>query len=412
MTDWNADGWRITRRAFCASPLLMAAAAAVPETDLANDIATYVGFGTHRVGSTGERKTAQWLRKRLARLGYAARLDRFPVTTVIKPAGRINVGSAEIEAFPQWLPPAGGLGAAITAPLISFEQDDTTPAIRLVEKAIPFTPNWTPQLDAMVSAAAAKGARALIIAVDIPSGDLFACNQHSRTALPIPVALVARIDLVRLSALIGQPATLRLSGKIGEVQSINVIGEKPGRGRRLVISTPLTGWFTCGGERGPGIALWLRMAAMLAASDRPVTLLGTGSHEVGHFGMEHALAHGAPTPDQVAFWLHFGASLAATKLDAQYRFRSPQYLVGLSETETLAKDALLAAAPIYVPGTSATQGEAGQIIGAGHRRFVGLSGMFPAFHTPLDLGQAVDFDRLERIAAGAAALLKRVAGGA
>ncbi len=90
--------------------------------------------------------------------------------------------------------------------------------------------------------------------------------------------------------------------------------------------------------------------------------------------MEHALSHGAPTPNEVALWVHFGASLAATKLDPQYRFKTPQYLVGLPTTESWAKSALSQHMPLYVKGNSATLGEAGQVIGAGHQRFVGLSG--------------------------------------
>jgi hypothetical protein len=178
-----------------------------------------------------------------------------------------------------------------------------------------------------------------------------------------------------------------------------------------VISTPLTGWFHCGGERGPGIALWLRTAAMLARSPRPVVMLGTGSHEIGHLGMAYALDHGAPAPDEVAVWLHFGASLAATRLDERYGFRSGQYLVGTDASAGLARQQLGGVLPTYVAGDGQTLGEAGQVIGAGHRNFIGMSGQFPTFHTPLDRGAAIDFVQLERIAGQVATLLDRVQSG-
>jgi hypothetical protein len=268
-----------------------------------------------------------------------------------------------------------------------------------------------------VSEAAAKGAAALIMAIKHPTDDLFVCNQHSHAPFPIPVALVAGRDL----ALIGKVAqaagasgktshvTLTFSGETVTTKGLNLIGRKPGKGRMIVLSTPLTGWFGCGGERGPGIALWLRMAQALAGSERPVLMLGTGSHEVGHLGMEHALSHGAPSPNEVALWLHFGASLAATKLDAQYRFKTPQYLVGLPASESWAKTALSKHMPFYVEGTSATLGEAEQVIGAGHQRFVGVSGFFPGFHTPFDDGRSVDFEKLEEIAQASLALIQSVA---
>ncbi len=399
---------RITRRTAIAAPLILLANKPPNAPSLANDVATYVGFGEHRVGMPSERKTARWLEARLRKLGYQTRLDRFPVTTLLNPGGALQTVGTSFRAFPQWLPPAEALTKSLSAPLLAIDAPAGPASIRLIPKAIGFTPHWNEKLDALVAQAKEKGALALVMAIDIPSGDLFVLNQHNHRPLALPVALVAGNDLAQIGKAIGRPARLALKGRVAEVQGINVVGEKPGKGKRLVVSTPLTGWFSCGGERGPGIALWLKMAAMLATSDRPVTLLGTGSHEVGHFGMEHALAHGAPTPDDVALWLHFGASLGATRLDERYKFKTPQYLVGLADTEAMAKAHLSSSLPVYVPGTSTTQGEAGQVIGAGHQHFVGMSGMFPAFHTPQDLGQALDYARLEQIAIGSAALLRRI----
>jgi hypothetical protein len=402
----------LTRRAILAAPLVALPNARPLPPSLAEDVATYVGIGEHRAGTAGERTVGRWLQGRLARLGYGTRVEHFPVLTVLNPGGTLHVAGEAIRAFPQWLPPADVLGKTIAHPLELLDAESGDPAIRVVAKPIAFTPNWMPSLDKLVQLAAAKRAPALIVAIDSPSGELFACNQHSRAPFPIPVALVARNDLPRITNSIGRSARLRLTGALTETQALNVIGEKTGIGQRLVVSTPLTGWFTCGGERGPGIALWLRLAAFLAASKRPVTLLGTGSHEIGHFGMEHALANGAPKPDDVALWLHFGASLAATKLDAQYGKKSPQYLVARSPTEGLAKTALLSDMPIYLTGDRTTLGEAGQIIGAGHEHFVGLSGSFPTFHTPKDMGQAIDYVNLERIAQSSIALMRSVSGDA
>jgi hypothetical protein len=385
---------------------------------LSDDVAQYVNFGIHRVGSTGEKKTAIWLRKRIAALGYRSRIDKFAVPTVLNPAGAIFVGGQEISAFPQWNTPHNALGISISAPLKILQDAGDQPFICVTPKALNFAPNWNASHDKLVADAAAKGARALIMAIDIASAELFVCNQHSQKPLPIPVAMVQsaicrhwwqrRNKLHQFVAAAGQDASLRFAGQPMQANALNVVGEKSGTGQRIVISTPLTGWFHCGGERGPGIALWLRMARYLAKSKRPVTLLGTGSHEVSHLGMEHALANGAPPPEDVALWLHFGASLGATAQDAQYGFKSPQYLVGLDATEQLAKSKLLSIMPIYVSGDNKTQGEAGQVIGAGYKKFIGMSGMFPTFHTPKDIGRAIDYAKLELIAAASEALLAQV----
>jgi hypothetical protein len=413
-----------SRRSFCASALLLAAqpisnvyAQPINEASkkqLSDDVAHYVKLGEHRAGTAVELQTAQWLKQRLQGLSYATRLDPFPIETLLQPSGQLRVGDFTVNAFPQWLPPATSLGKPISNRIIPLDAVDTTPAIRIVTKAIAFTANWIPRLDAIVTEAKEKNAVALVIAIEHSADGLFVCNQHSHDAFPIPVALIGTRDLKALvenSQLSSGPqAELQLNGQPTKASACNVVAHRPGIGKTIVISTPLTGWFHCGAERGPGIALWLRIADMLSKSQRPVLLLGTGSHEVGHFGMEHALAvtREIPKPNEVALWLHFGASLGATKLDSQFRFKSPQALVGRPATEAIARAALSANLPIYVPGNATTLGEAGQVIAAGYEQFVGMSGFFPGFHTVEDKGESIDFEILKKIAQGSEDLIARI----
>jgi hypothetical protein len=417
-----AEKQSISRRNFCANTLLFAtqpiagvAAQNMPSRSpkiLSDDVAHYVKLGEHRAGTEVELQTAQWLKQRLQGLSYATKLDPFPIETLLQPSGHLRVGDFTVNAFPQWLPPATTLGKPISNRILPLDAFDTTPAIRIVTKAIAFTANWIPRLDAMVTEAKKKNAAALVIAIDHSADGLFVCNQHSHDAFPIPVALVGKRDLKALVEIgqisSGPQAELQLNGQPTKASAYNVVAQKSGVGKTIVISTPLTGWFRCGAERGPGIALWLRAAAMLATSQRPILLLGTGSHEFGHFGMEHALAQTIPKPNEVALWLHFGASLGATKLDTQYRFKSPQALVARPATEAIARATLSANLPIYVPGTATTLGEAGQVIAAGYEQFVGMSGFFPGFHTAEDKGESIDFDILEKIAQGSEDLIARI----
>ncbi len=389
------------------------------EPTLSDDLSHYVDLGVHRAGTTGERKTAVWLNARLQKLGYTSQIDRFPISTIIDPSGRLQFAGQDISVFPQWTPPANAFGK-ISAPLRALSDDPGPATIRFVASPVSFTASWNRALDQLAIEAKAKGALALIVAIDIPSGELFVSNQHSSALLPLPVALVAKRDLPRLQSASGVQANLRLKGKPAKTHSLNVIGEKQvqsqgqsqggSQGKRIVISTPLTGWFACGAERGPGIALWLRLARYLATQNVPVTMLGTGSHEIGYLGIDHALTNYGPKPDDVALWLHLGASLGATRLDREFAFTSPQYLVGLPGSAQAAKQAFAEHLPIYVSGDAKTQGEAGPIIAAGHRNFIGMSGMFPTFHTPVDLGQAVDFAKLEQIAQAAEGLVQQVVG--
>jgi hypothetical protein len=404
----------LTRRHFCASPLALLAAANIPpRPSLSDDVATYVALGEHRAGTAVERKTARWLEKRLNALGYETRQEAFPVRTILEPGGALRIANKRIAAFPQWYPPDGVLGRAIEAALVRSGSDTPRGTIWVVPEPVQNMGNWNKQLDALAEKAHQSGASALVMAINSTSGDLFVCNQHHEDALPLPVALIAKRDLAVCveAAARGETARLSLSGKSVATKALNVVASKSGQGKSIIVSTPLTGWFRCGGERGPGIALWLRMAAFLARTPRPVLLLGNGSHEIGHLGMEHALKNYAPVPDDVALWLHFGASIAATRLDARHGVNSPQVVIGTGATEALARQHLLPAMASYATGNASAAGEAGQVLGAGHDRFVGLIGTFPAFHTPQDNGAAVDFARLEQVAKGAEALLTAATAG-
>lgn len=386
---------------------LLAMGNGVARPSLSDDIAAYAALGEHRAGTAVERKTAHWLEKRLGALGYAVRQEAFPIRTILNPRGSLEIGPNRIAAFPQWYPPDGTLGRKIEAALVRSGSDAGKGTIWVVPEPVQNLGNWNKALDALAAKAHQSGASALVMAVDSKSGDLFVCNQHHRDPLPLPVALIAKRDLGTCveAAGRGEVAQLRLMGRSAATKALNVVASKGGEGKMLVVSTPLTGWFGCGGERGPGIALWLRMAAFLAQTTRPVLLLGNGSHEIGHLGMEHALKNYAPAPQDVAIWLHFGASIAATRLDMRYGVPSPQVVIGTNATEALARQHLLPAMASYATGNASAAGEAGQVLGAGHDRFVGMIGTFPAFHTPRDNGDAVDFARLEQVAKGAEALL-------
>ncbi|MEY2927224.1 MAG: hypothetical protein RL367_1701, partial [Pseudomonadota bacterium] len=98
------DCWTITRRAFCASPLVLgvpalgAAKAKTPQ--LAGDVMRYVKFGVHRAGTVGEKRSADWLKSRLTGTGYRSRLEPFAIRTLLDPAARIILDTRTVTAFP------------------------------------------------------------------------------------------------------------------------------------------------------------------------------------------------------------------------------------------------------------------------------------------------------------------------
>ena len=129
---------------------------------------------------------------------------------------------------------------------------------------------------------------------------------------PVPVLLVASRDVPHLRP--GATATVSLRGAYRRgVKGRNIVARLDrGRGRWLVISTPVTSWFTSTCERGPGIAGFLAMARLAKEkfTEHDLVFVATSGHEIGHGGMEHFMRDGAPPPESTAAWAHFGSSLA------------------------------------------------------------------------------------------------------
>ena len=241
---------------------------------------------------------------------------------------------------------------------------------------------------------------AMICAADELTDNIYAYNQESRADLPIPVAIVTKSALEALNRRSGisHPARLTLSGRNAETSARYLLAHKPGVGAAIVVSTPLTGWFRCGAERGPGIALMIALSKRLAASPRPVWLVGTGAHEIGHLGMKKALTSGRlPAPRETALWLHLGAGICARAIDDRYGLKISQNLTLSKSLASRLSPAFASPDWTHVDAHANSSGEAGDVISAGYDRLLGITAPFPGFHTPADDGSAVDYMCLARL---------------
>ena len=201
--------------------------------------------------------------------------------------------------------------------------------------------------------------------------------------------------------------------------------------RRFIVSTPISGWFHCGGERGPGVAIFLGLAEALprlaaarcarrsahnAAACGGVELLfvGTSGHELGDMGAELNLAslaaRGWGVDSGVDAFVSLGASIitwqnitgAGATPDGVYR--SPLCY----NTERLG-DALVTpfSAAGYAPGLNRSDlaGELLKVIGAGYAAF-GFYGNFYRFHTPEDDASSTSAELLETVGKATLAALE------
>src|SRR5690606_29570670 len=133
---------------------------------------------------------------------------------------------------------------------------------------------------------------------------------------PVPVLVTGAKNAARLRELAkaGGSARLVIEGDDRrDVTATNVVGTIGNGDRTVVVSTPQSGWFNCGVERGTGIALFLRLAEAAAADTRGHrwVFVSTSGHERDNTGAHYFLEERAPAPADTCVWLHLGASIAA-----------------------------------------------------------------------------------------------------
>lgn len=107
--------------------------------------------------------------------------------------------------------------------------------------------------------------------------------------------------------------SLHYDARTVPASSANVIARfgNPSSSARIVLTTPLSGWFRCAGERGTGIAIALALAEEFSAHI-PMTVIGASGHELGFMGGDASSAAHMPAPDAV---FHIGSCVAARNED-------------------------------------------------------------------------------------------------
>lgn len=402
-----------TRRAFLAAsgtaPLLAAAPAlAKPDGALtatvADDLARYVGFGTKQSGGAGDIACGEWQERELAASGLATQRQTFSVPWFEPEVAELRAGGARASVWPQPIvrtTPAGGF----SAPLVRVDAAGHAArplrgAIALID--LPFgrwsAMNW-PGVKRPVDAAFAGGAAACVIVTQGPTGKVIALNTDGRKPLyGGPVALLAPDAAAPFfaAAAAGREARLTLTGRGGRREAFNLVGRLDrGRGNWVVVSTPRSGWFTCAGERGGGIAAWLHIArwAPRALPHHDLAFVCNSGHEYLYLGAQGLIDRIAPRPEETAFWLHLGANLAARDWHDAVGATKPlpgtdsqRFLAVSPELVAAARGRFAGLAGLEAPYSTEeiTAGELSNIVAAGYRPVAGVFGVHRYHHVAED----------------------------
>jgi hypothetical protein len=372
-------------------------------------IGAFDALGTHRTGSPGDEATTRWLIERLAALGVGAATHRFHVPLLevhraaVEVAGTVIAGHAQVDAG--LTPPRGAAGPLVAA---DAARNGAVAVLDLGAK-----PPGEEGLERAMAGCTAAGAAGLVVVARRGAGSIFLANApRVATPAPLPVLFVAPADAGPLLTGLrtGAEGRLVVLGVRRRQEATNVVAQVAAAADRadappVGVMTPKSGWFHCAAERGGGIVAWLAAAEAAVRAPRrarPVVLLATSGHELGHAGLEAYLLDHPDLAVRASPWVHLGASIGAAVQPSLRLFASDHDLLDRARAALDAAGAgPYGAAPVGVaPG-----GEARNIQARGGR-YVSLAGGHAYFHTPEDRPDKVDFTAVARYAAAIADLVR------
>lgn len=350
-------------------------------TDLYALVERYHGFGIHRAGTDADRATVDWYTDELEQRGLI--VERLPV------AFDRYVFDSSLTADGQ---PIGHLP-------LSYEWTGSIDTTDI--EVVLADPHAGGRDDDLADALGRRG-DALVIATAHAEGSLVALNRDPEDRGGHPTVLIAGRDHERLVS--ASARHLRLSARIEPAQTTNLFAHRPGVDPTdaLMLTTPLTGWFGCAGERGTGVAVLLDLVERLV--DRPIVVLATGAHELGYLGVAQWVAANPPRPRAI---VHVGASIAVDTVgDDGIRQLVPTRLA-MTDRSGDAADAigraLEPAAFHYRPDTDAWLGES-EVFCTLDVPMISFTGSGADFHTPEDTPErATSPESLATVAAAIAA---------
>jgi hypothetical protein len=344
--------------------------------------------GIHRTGTAEDKAGAHWLAREAAALGATVALESFRLNRIDPVSCWVECAGARIEGVPVFdAPPTGPLG--INGPIA---------LVRLSPWAV-----YTPDYRSMRRASDRAGM--VIVCQGDELGLALLNAERFREPYGCPAIQVAEMPP-------GAPLHMTSFYRRSSVDAFNVVATIPGRDKlrpKVVVMTPRSSWWQSTSERGGGLVCWLETlrALMETPPMADVVLTANSGHELGHIGLD-AFLEKRPGWDSEAgaIWVHYGANIGAT--GGQLSIQSADRTLRDAMREALT--AFGQPPDIVAPETHVPTGETRDIHRMGGH-YVTLVGSNRLFHLPRDRWpHAVDVPKIERIAAGAAAMVRALAG--
>ena len=322
----------------------------------------YAHLGEHRTGTECDHETARWFARRLHDVGAEVDTQTFSFPR-FDATWYLEIGGSPTVALPLFYGPTGVFDLRdVPVRRLDLSQYDEVTALC--------------HLDKLIHQAKGDGASGLIVETVSVTGEVYAMNAHPDWGYDFPVMFVGKQS--------GGRNRFHLNAQRVDGEADIVVGHLGGRSRLapLIITTPFSGWFTCAGERGTGIALAIALAATLS-ENRPVVVIGTSGHEFQYLGSHYYLQ--STTIDPGNYVLHLGSSLATLPslsegLSGIAHVTSGQFS---AMSDCLAMSGITLTCPDDPTSSTCWQGESEHWAPFGCQ-MMSLAGVSPAFHTPGD----------------------------
>jgi hypothetical protein len=330
-------------------------------------VRAYSDMGVHRTGSAVDIKTSRWLASELVIYGADVSFQTFPYHHFeVELAVRSDLRSVRAMAlYYSFTGPHNVINPATG--VIDAHADEVVISGRI---------------NTMVTQAKADGSDGLVLATQCPTGAICAINRAHSTDINLPVILVAEEDLTTIQA---SGADIYCSAAIRIGEATNIIAQFPGPpgASAIVVTTPISGWFQCAGERGSGLAAAILVAQRLSRNFAVDLLLASG-HELGFLGGYH-LAENLAAPSGCI--LHLGSCIA----NLEARFTSVCSFDPTTTGQIAAALQILGIRPVVPtdPGDAENWVGESKCWASKGLPMLSIAGQAPYFHTPDDLPDTV-----------------------
>lgn len=291
------------------------------------DVVKYASFDGHQTATKGDIETSKWIAESLQKAGFKTDVKPWKVSQFFLASCDLKIDGQRIDSFPAWYPQATSVSGKLT---LYSEKDTGNLKGNIAFAGAQYGDTANKGVAQLVENAKSAGAIGLI-AVCRNMGDsglLAASNarpkgkegtEYYHVPLPILTVLVSANDDRKLTdaARAGLTASITIQGeKKANAIARNVMGTLKKGDKWVIITTPYSGWFKCGGERGPGMALFLGLARWTAQQNPRYSYIfvANSGHELNDMGAHLTIDKFFPeyglTRDNVACWIHLGASIA------------------------------------------------------------------------------------------------------